>query len=719
MKYLTVNSSIQVSIRNFTKQEDADGATFILQRTDDQKKVLDQASTQVKKTATFNPVTWEIRIDDEAITTALTDDEMQCNLVVSVTAVGKTWIPDGQRYTIYRNKITVSAKDEEGAAIVGARCTCVIRKPPDYYSETAAALGGKKRPNTVTTADDGAAEVQLDSPGELSLEWAEPYYPQDNAAWSALKGVKREAVLLRRERKARFIWPALSNGEEQKHFVNLAPKAGSNTGGKLRIEIGCDGGLAGDKLHLTVELTSQDTKDAAGEALKCLLENQELEVGKPKTTLTLTLDSDGSRVVELDFRGCGGITAKLTVSTVEGSTDESVSITSWRKVDVQPYHPAPRFFKDDAFPEDIAKKVKEAFDEVFIEVEFLASRLLIYGFPGVEQKRKFEIVVISDARAMAAGLDPGPRTGNTALVYFKMGDNAALSPAHWLAEFPGAHQNRPPSALHAVFAHSYYETRSDPVSLMLSKDKLASEPQTPESPMAARNMDATENPEDDLVLPWSSNKPSHWRVQGQKTQGRVTMDFIEVDPEKTKQGQYEFRVRLPDDASGDPKKLAVAGKKIMLNIRLRTHEFGVSAANIASVLYIGLVPDYASARAAYAVIHEIAHVLGFAPVKGEFFYNVSGRHCANGIKSDAEAYVQEKSGVVGATIADTLSKGLTGRNVPSELAAAGKFGTCVMWGHADRQNTTEEVAAGALKFCSACGPLMRVISIGSVIGGGT
>src|SRR5207249_5232984 len=127
------------------------------------------------------------------------------------------------------------------ANLAGARCTCTIRRPADYQPTSHA--GGRRAPNTVTTRDDGTAELLLDAPGELDLEWAYPFYPQDNAAWTGLTGFKRETVLLERERKARFIWPDIAKGEDQKHF-----------GPKLRIEAGVDGGVAGDKIYLTVEL---------------------------------------------------------------------------------------------------------------------------------------------------------------------------------------------------------------------------------------------------------------------------------------------------------------------------------------------------------------------------------------------------------------------------------------------------------------------------------
>ena len=718
MEYLTAGSLLRVSVRGFTKKADADGATFSLLRSDNQKKVVDQAATQVKKLAQLNPVTWLVSIDDDLIKAAITDDEMQCSVSVSITAGGKTWSPPGQKYVIYRNKITLTAKDKDNVNLAGARCTCTIRKPPDYHAKSSAAGDGewKRGPLTVTTRDDGTAEMPLDAPGELNLEWSYPHYPQDTAAWTALTGVKRETVLLERERKAHFIWPDVAKGEEQKHFVNLRSRPSSNRGRKLRIEVGSEGGLAGDKIYLTAELTSGDTTDEAGEPIKCKLEGEELEVGKPKTTLTLTLDYDGgSKVAELDFMGYGGITAKLAVSTVEGSTDETVDVTSWRKLDVQPYHPASGFFPGNTFSEDIAKKVKECFDEVFIEVEFLKPKDLASEFPGIEQAGKFDVVKISSAHAKAVGLDPGPRSGEAALVYFKMGRFVAPTPSDWIRQNAGAREANTQSAFHAVFAHGCYETRSLPVSLILSGDKPVSEPQTATIALAARNIDVKEN-HGDAVLPWSSSDPSYWQVEGEDTRGKVTMDFIEVDAEKAKQGEYEYTIKLPDHAPGDPKKLAKSGKQIKVNVNIRAYEFGDAGENFAPVLYIALDPDYASARSAYSVIHELAHALGFAPPKGEFFYSVSGRHCANGIKSDAEAYVTENQGTAGATVGETLSKGVTGKNVPLELAAAGKFGTCVMWGHTHRQKTTEDMFGAALKFCTSCAPLIRVTSINSIIG---
>jgi len=172
----------------FKDQSDADSATFSLVRDDNQKKILDHSSQKVRKTGTLKPVTWELNLDDDIIKDALTDDEMQCKVSVSVTAVGKAWTPVG------RNKITVTAKDKDGGTISGARCTCTIKAPPDFFSKT------KRVPHTVATKDDGTAELFLDAPGDLDIEWHFPYYPQDNAAWTSAKGAQREVTLLERER---------------------------------------------------------------------------------------------------------------------------------------------------------------------------------------------------------------------------------------------------------------------------------------------------------------------------------------------------------------------------------------------------------------------------------------------------------------------------------------------------------------------------------------
>ena len=152
MEYLTAHSLLRVSIRGFKTQSDADGATFSLVRNDNQKKILDQSSEKVRKTGTLKPVTWELTLHDDIIKDALTDDEMQCDVSVSVTAGGKTWTPPGQNYVLYRNKITVTAKDKDGGTIAGARCTCTIKAPPDFFSKK------NRVPHTVATKEDGAAE---------------------------------------------------------------------------------------------------------------------------------------------------------------------------------------------------------------------------------------------------------------------------------------------------------------------------------------------------------------------------------------------------------------------------------------------------------------------------------------------------------------------------------------------------------------------------------
>jgi hypothetical protein len=737
LKYLTVAATLSVVIRGFTRQADADGAKFSLLRRDNQKKILDSTSPRAKKTSALEPLAWSVAIDEETLEQTLEETEMQCEMYVSVTAGGKTWSPPGQQYVLYRNKIVIVAKDGENANLAGAHCTCTIRSPEDYRPPSVAVPDGAGSgeavsyvtapdpvPRTVVTGEDGTVELPLDAPGELDLVWSYPYYPKDQAAWLAQKGKKREAVLLERERKARFLWPEAGEDEARRHYVNLLPRAGAHRGRRLRIVVGIDGGRAGDRIYLGAELQARDSKDLDGKPLECDFGGA-LEVGKPKKTLTLTLDADGgTKALELDFKGWGGITAKLAVSTVEGSTDESLEVTSWRKVEVQPYLPAPGFFADDAFPETLRQKAVAAFEEVFIELEFLEPQSLTEAFSGVECPGSFEIVKISGERARNLDLDPGSRQGDAALVWFKMGDDTYATPAHWVKHRPGASANAaryagvyastPQTRLHVIFGHLCYAPKSALASLTLTADKLVSEPQSTKTVLRTDNIDANES----LVLPWDSRNTSYWQVEGEETRGEITPEFVEIDRDKAKTGVYEYKVKLPEGAVNDPAGLARAGKRVSVHVRLRGYEYGVGGQGLFPVLYVGMPPgDEAASRGAYTLIHEIAHALGFAPPKGECYYRLNGAHCAYGLKSDAESYVRENSGTVGATLHATITQGVPGTNVPLQLVSAGKFGKCVMFGHTHRQKTTESHFAAALKFCEHCAPLMRVTPIGSRIGG--
>ena len=602
MKYLSVHSLLRVSISGFKDQSDADGATFSLVRNDNQKKILDQSSQKVRKTGTLKPVTWELTLDDDIIKDALTDDEMQCKVSVSVTAGGKTWTPAGQNYVLYRNKLTVTARDKDGGTIAGARCTCTIKVQPDFFSKT------KRVPHTVATKEDGTAELFLDAPGDLNIEWHFPYYPQDNAAWTSAKGAKREVTLLERERKARFIQPDVSKGEEQKHYMNLSRK--------LPIEVRIKDGLEGDKIYLTVELTSDKTTGADGEPVKCIIDG-DLEVGSPKKTVTFTLDDDGATArIDLDFKDNGGITARLGVSTVEGSTDQSIEVTSWRKVDIQPYHPVRGFFKNDKFPEPLAKKVIDAFAPDFIEIEFLPSRRLGLAFPEIVEPGKFEIVSMTHIHAQACGFDVAGRSGEGALVYFKIGKFVAASPVDWIVgrdeRYAHVYRTNPQTALHAVFAHGSYEPREVRVSLILDGENLVSEPQSSTMALTASNIDFNENEEHrgTLILPWNSSSGSHWEVVGEGTRGDVTMAFIEVDREKIKEQQYEFKLKLPDGAPGHPRKRALDGEKIRMKVNLRGYQYSEPSGSAPPLFYLALDPDYTSDESAGRLISEIKGALG-------------------------------------------------------------------------------------------------------------
>lgn len=739
MEYLTLTSTMRVVIRGFVKQADADAAKFSLIRRDDQKKIIDQAAAQVKKLKDLDPLVWEVTIDADLMEKAITEDEMQCEMYVSITAGGKTWAPPAQEYVLYRNTITISAKDKDDAALAGAHCTCTINHPSDYRPKAAvaptsadsvidpaqSATAWEPEPRTVITGADGTVELPLAAPGELDLVWTFPYYPKDQAAWVALTGKTREVVLLERDRKAKFIWPDVSKGDAQKHYVNLTPLPLSNRGRKLVINMGIDGARMGDRIFLTVELTSRDTLNAEGEALKCDI-GGELEVGNPKKTLPFTLEADGAtKAVELDFKGCGGITAKLGVSMVEGSTDETVEVTSWRKVDVQTYMPVPGFFADDAIPAPLLQKVQAAYNEVFIEIDLLDPLIVTDVFSGANERGQAEIVKISRQHADDIDLPAGERQGAAALVWFKLVNPSYSTPAHWFKNrinaagsggyWENVYKSVPQTALHVVLAHMCYSPRSATVNLTIAAGETESATQTASLPIRVKNVDATES----LVLPWDSKNPSYWEVEGEETWGEITPDFIRIDAERVKAGAFEYRVVLPAEAPGDPAALARAGKRINIFARLRAYAYGGAGEGLYPVVYVGMGPgDELKSRGAYTLIHEISHALGFAPKKGDFYYNLKGGHCAHGLKSDAEAAVRDNSGTVGSTVHQTMTTLLPTVDIPLVLATAGKFGTCVMFGQTHRQKTTDAHFDAAVKFCTKCAELMRVTPIGNKIGGG-
>ena len=734
MEYLTISSVIHVEISGFTKQADADKAKFSLLRKDSQKKILDSSSPKFKKATTLDPLDWTLTIDEEVIKAAIAEDEMQCEVFISITAGGKTWSPEDQQYVIYRNRVTLVAKSDSGANIGGARCICTIRMPPDYTATKVRGGGktapGKSSPSTarVRTADDGTAPLPLEGPGNLDLVWEYPYYPKDAAAWVAQSGAKREVVLLQRARKARFHWPELAQGADQKQYVNLLPRPSSNFGRRLEIVVGIDKAVPGDKIYLTVELSSKDSKDPEGNPLKCAVNGGEgggdLEVGKPKKTVTLSLDSEeGTRTVVLDFGGWGGIIAKLGVSSVEGSTDETINITSWRKVEVQPYIPAEGFFEGNTLPEGLVTTVKKAFDPVFMEMAFLESKLLSSAYPDVETSGMLSIASLSSDTAQAYGLDTGTRSGGSALIFFKMSPLGTATPDQWLAQpgskanvgkHPTAYLANPQTTLHLVLSHGCYAEQDVVVSLSIAGGKVESAVQQTTTVLLAPG-----DSNGALLQPWSADACSYWQVVGEETRGEVTADFIEVDRTNAKVGIFGFKCKLPEGAPGDPRKLAADGKTIKVHARLRGYRFGATAGSTHPLSYVAMPADYASAYAAYTLIHELGHALGFAPPDTEFYYNVSGGHCANGLKSDAEAYVKFNRGTIGTTLGKTLANGVPGRNVPLELAALGKFGKCVMWGHSQRQMSTENMFKAALTFCDSCAPLVRLRPIGTRFGGET
>jgi hypothetical protein len=270
----------------------------------------------------------------------------------------------------------------------------------------------------------------------------------------------------------------------------------------------------------------------------------------------------------------------------------------------------------DVFPVPLAKKVIDAFAPDFIEVEFLQSKRLGAAFPGIVERGKFEIVAMTHTHAHACGFDVAGRSGEASLVYFKVGKFLAASPLDWIVgpddRYADVYQTNPQTALHIVFAHGAYEPREVRVSLILDGDNLVSQPQSSATALTASNIDFNENEQHrgTLILPWNSSSESYWQVLDEETSGDVTMAFVEVDREKIKEQQYEFKLKLPDGARNHPKKLALGGKKIRMKVNLRGYQYADPAACLPPLLYVALDPDYSSDESAQRLIDQIRPALG-------------------------------------------------------------------------------------------------------------
>src|SRR5207237_1906457 len=173
------------------------------------------------------------------------------------------------------------------------------------------------------------------------------------------------------------------------------------------------------------------------------------------------------------------------------------------------------------------------------------------------------------------------------------------------------YRTNPQTALHAVFAHGSYEPREVRVSLILDGENLESQPQSSTTALTASNIDFNGNEphRGRLILPWNSSSESHWEVVGEETRGDVTMAFVEVDREKIKEQQYEFKLKLPDGARGHPRKRALDGEKIRMRVNLRGYQYSEPAASLPPLFYVALDPDYTSDDSAQRLIDEIKRAL--------------------------------------------------------------------------------------------------------------
>lgn len=239
---------------------------------------------------------------------------------------------------VYCDWVEVSSVDEEDSALADA-----------CFRLTA---GQEVRDRN--TGSSGTRKEEYLPPGPVKIEWLKPYHLIE---WVDEKGPKRKAKV-KKVPPARLVWPEAGAHTQ---WVNMpADDALPEQGHTMKVRVTLVGGKAGDKVF--ARLTPGEDNSARNDPRPEFVGGTTADWcpdGGIEAELT---EDDGEVELELELGLAGGDVFVVAVGGTQDCDDETVTLTSWRRV----FYQVTR--SPDSQPPDTSV-LDAALEDVFIEYE--------------------------------------------------------------------------------------------------------------------------------------------------------------------------------------------------------------------------------------------------------------------------------------------------------------------------------------------------------------
>lgn len=534
------------------------------------------------------------------------------------------------KLVVYCDWVEVSSVDEEGSAL------------PDACFRVKAGQEARER----NTGSAGTRKEEFLPFGPITVEWIKPYHLVE---WVDEKGPKRKA-------KVKKVPPAVlvspKKGTHTQYVNAPADEAFPELGHTLKVKVSLEGGKAGDKVYAKLTPGEKNSKrnDPKPELVGgttadwCPDGGIEAELAGDAGT------PDCEAVLELELGLAGGDVFVLAVGGSQECADESLTITTWRRVFYQITRAA-----DSQLPD--AAVMDAALSDVYIEYD------------------QYHEAIVAEADLPAGSFMSAGDLGRGSGKLLVVGD-------HNLDQLKSKFQDdKTPIGAHVIVCDAQYdggEPGSWHEQTIVAEAEFAKKTLTIDEPElydVFRTAIQNGEPSVQSGSTWESLAPSGHADAGK--QGDLTADMVVFGVGRTPD---KAQVVLPPEAAA----ITAGGNKVKLTLKLLVARGPFLGEATEKHQLVVRLPDDAAMNG--VLVHELGHALKQALAEvapglveadhGRTYtdHGHQGHHCANGL-SDAEF---------------------------AEADFTFKTGACVMFGG----GATDEGPANDGKFCDRCRPFV-------------
>jgi hypothetical protein len=599
----------------------------------------------------------------------LGDDEMQCTAYLRATA-GTVKASGTDPIIIYRDSLTIVAKDESGKPAKNALCQASIEVDPLFFESQSGTLTSR----VGRTDESGTVVFSGLPPGEVTLTWRTPWAFKEWVKGKD-KGASRE-VTLKRVIRARVLSHPSGKSPYRQYVNQAADPLHPELGRVVKVKVGIDPvsgpAQSGDKVFMKVSFWAQNS-DLNDPLPK--FEGTSGGKGKMLAAVSKDLELDGTAVFELDLGVPGGDHATVSVGGTNDCGDDNVTFENWRRIPTKLYYPPQFPLTGGRLPAGIEDQVKSSLAAVFIELDYIGAT-----------PAGIDCTLVAQDIALKMGL-------TDAFCFYKLG----ASPEKGLV----GKFNTPETQLNILVGQFCFGWDTTPVTVELKSarsEKLSAPsgflmPWCPDdTPFIGRVSEGFPARGKDRGLPVVEAK---WEWDGGAEGGPIDPTWFKLD------GGRDYHIELPRAQRTDPGSLASKKKPVKLRFGLKVFN-SIGGSSTGNWFLTTWKTPQSVEDATHTLLHELGHSLGQAassnadtpglPASHPNHYTGHGHqgdHCAFGLPA---RYVNEED----------YAK-LIFKKPPVH-------GNCIMWGGVGKGFRYAEAST----FCADCTAYLRARKIEKV-----